>query len=135
MSIFDNLTMSQLLPPNPTDRRQAKNAFPAFPAVPGAESQAPVAAPNSNVSKILPLTTLRTIDLRGKKKSGPLFSRFCAKTRAFFEVICAPEYVQTNRLGWPSPIALKPNLGKFDGTLPVAYLRNSVDPIHAHQEA
>jgi hypothetical protein len=95
MSIFDNLTMSQLLPPNPTDRRQAKNAFPAFPAVPGAESQAPVAAPNSNVSKILPLTTLRTIDLRGKKNSGPLFSRFCAKTRVFFRGNIAPKMVRS----------------------------------------
>jgi len=31
---------------------------------------------NSNVSKILPVTTLRTIDLAGKKISDPLFSRF-----------------------------------------------------------
>jgi hypothetical protein len=49
---------------------------------------------NSNVSKILPLTTLRTIDLEGKKISGPLFSIFCAKMRVFFEVFSAPEYVQ-----------------------------------------
>ncbi len=32
--------------------------------------------PNSNVSKVLPVTTLRTIDLGGKKNSGPLFSGF-----------------------------------------------------------
>jgi hypothetical protein len=31
---------------------------------------------NSNVSKILPVTTFRTIDLGGRKISGPLFSRF-----------------------------------------------------------
>jgi hypothetical protein len=86
--------MNQPLPQSPTDRRQHENAFPAFPAAPATESQAPVAAPNSNVSKILPLTTLRTIDLRGKKISGPLFSIFCAKMRVFFEVFSAPEYVQ-----------------------------------------
>jgi hypothetical protein len=32
----------------------------------------------------LPVTTLRTIDLGGKKISGPLFSRFCTKTECFF---------------------------------------------------
>jgi hypothetical protein len=49
---------------------------------------------NSNVSKILPLTTLRTIDLGGKKNPGSLFSRFCGKMRVFFEVNIAPKYVQ-----------------------------------------
>jgi hypothetical protein len=48
---------------------------------------------NPNVSKILPLTTLRTIDLGGKKNSGPLFSRFCAKTECFFGGIYAPQSV------------------------------------------
>ncbi len=38
---------------------------------------------NFNVSKILPLTTFRTIDLGGKKNSDPLFSRFCRETRVF----------------------------------------------------
>ena len=38
---------------------------------------------NSHVSKILPLTTFRTIDLGGKKNSTPLFSRFYAKTECF----------------------------------------------------
>ncbi len=42
---------------------------------------------NSLVSKILPLTTLRTIDLGGKKNSGPLFSRFWAETRVFLTKI------------------------------------------------
>src|SRR5579863_7539998 len=47
----------------------------------------PVGEPaNSNVSKILPLTTFRTIDLAGRKNSDPLFSRFCAKTRVFLKV-------------------------------------------------
>src|SRR5579863_4728270 len=50
---------------------------------------------NFNVSKILPLTTLRTIDLAGGKISGPLFSRFCAKMRVFFEVFSALQCVQS----------------------------------------
>jgi hypothetical protein len=41
---------------------------------------------NLHVSNILPVTTLRTIDLGGKKKSDSLFSRFWAETRFFFEV-------------------------------------------------
>jgi hypothetical protein len=49
---------------------------------------------NSNVSKILPLTIFRTIDLGGKKISGRLFSRFCGELRVFLEVFSAPEYVQ-----------------------------------------
>src|SRR6202167_4250284 len=50
---------------------------------------------NSHVSKILPLTTLRTIDLGGKKISGCLFSRFCAEMSDFFQGNSAPEYVQS----------------------------------------
>jgi hypothetical protein len=42
---------------------------------------------NSNVSKILPVTTLRTIDLAGRKIPDCLFSRFCAVSRVFFEPI------------------------------------------------
>jgi hypothetical protein len=49
---------------------------------------------NSNVWNILPLTTFRTIDLAGKKNSNPLFSRFCAETRVFFEVNYALKFVQ-----------------------------------------
>jgi hypothetical protein len=49
---------------------------------------------NSNVSKILPLTTLRTIDLGGRRISGPLFSGFCAELRDFFDVFSAPKSVQ-----------------------------------------
>ena len=41
---------------------------------------------NPNVSKILPLTALRIIDLGGRKISGRLFSIFWAESKAFFEV-------------------------------------------------
>ena len=47
------------------------------------EPQAADKHDNSNVSKILPLTTLRTIDLAGRKIPGCLFSRFCAVSRVF----------------------------------------------------
>jgi hypothetical protein len=53
---------------------------------------------NSHVSKILPVTTFRTIDLGGKKNSSPLFSRFCAEMRFFFEVNSAPEYVHQRQV-------------------------------------
>src|ERR1700685_3839972 len=51
---------------------------------------------NSHVSNILPLTTFRTIDLGGKKNFDPLVSIFWEKTRVFFELNSAPEYVQKN---------------------------------------
>ena len=74
---------------------------------------------NSNVSKMLPLTTFRTIDLGGRKISGPLFSRFCAKTRVFFEVFSAPEYVQKVR---PSlPAGPESNGGLVAGLKPRAF--------------
>jgi len=53
---------------------------------------------NHNVLNVLPVTTLRTIDLQGKKKSGPLFSIFWAELSDFFERNSAPEYVQSNLL-------------------------------------
>ena len=53
---------------------------------------------NFNVSKILPVTTLRTIDLGGKKNPGPLFSIFCAKESVFFELNSAPECVHRNQI-------------------------------------
>jgi len=65
--------------------------MPGFTVVPKTEPQAIGHHDNSHVSNILPVTTLRTIDLGGKKKSGPLFSGFCAKMRVFFEVNSAPE--------------------------------------------
>jgi len=39
---------------------------------------------NFHVLNILPVTTFRTIDLEGKKNSGPLFSRFCGEESSFF---------------------------------------------------
>ena len=51
------------------------------------EPQAVVNRAKSNVSNALPLTTLRTIALGGKKNCGPLFSRFCAKMRVFLREI------------------------------------------------
>ena len=42
---------------------------------------------NSNVSRILPLTTFRTIDLGGGKNSDPLFSRFYAENESFSRCI------------------------------------------------
>jgi hypothetical protein len=55
----------------------------------GTEAQADTAY-NYNVSNILPVTTLRTIDLGGKKKSDLLFSRFCAELSVFFAGFSAP---------------------------------------------
>jgi hypothetical protein len=50
---------------------------------------------NSNVSKIVPLTTFGTIDLGGKKISGLLFSRFCAEIEIFFQQNPALRIVQS----------------------------------------
>jgi hypothetical protein len=69
------------------------------PASSRTEQQAAGEHRNSNVSKILPLTTFRTIDLAGRKNSGPLFSRFCVKMRVFFELFPAPESVH-NQTVW-----------------------------------
>jgi hypothetical protein len=59
-----------------------------------AEPQAANARYNSNVSNVLPVTTLRTIDLEGKKNSSLLFSRFCEEVRVFFEGKGAPQLGQ-----------------------------------------
>ena len=48
------------------------------------EPQAARLCDNFHAFNILPVTTFGTIDLGGKKKSGPLFSRFCAKESSFF---------------------------------------------------
>jgi hypothetical protein len=45
---------------------------------------------NHHVFHILPVTTLRTIDLECKKNYGPLFSRFWVEERVFFEGNSAP---------------------------------------------
>ena len=57
------------------------------------ELQAAAEHRNSNDSNILPVTTLRTIDLEGKKNFDPLFSKFCGEMSFFFEGIFAPECV------------------------------------------
>jgi hypothetical protein len=74
---------------------KAKAFSPALPVVPKTELQAVSERRNFNVFNILPVTTLRTIDLEGKKNSDPLFSRFCGKLSFFFEGILAPKKVQT----------------------------------------
>ena len=84
--IFDNLTGTLIV--------NAKLLKIPTSKVPKTEPEAARELHNPNVSKILPLTIFRTIDLGGRKISGPLFSRFWAKTRVFFEVNCAPEFVQ-----------------------------------------
>jgi len=66
---------------------------------------------NSNVSKILPVTTFRTIDLGGRKFVDPFFSIFCVELRVFFEVFFAQEYVQARIPGAPiEPALIKPRL-------------------------
>src|SRR5580704_17308440 len=71
---------------------------------------------NPNVLNILPLTTLRTIDLEGTKNSDPLFSIFWVETRDFFEELCtrvcaselrilASEWKIGHADGWPTLVA------------------------------
>ncbi len=43
---------------------------------------------NSNVSKILPVTTLRTIDLEGQENLRPFVFWILAKTKSFFPTKC-----------------------------------------------
>jgi hypothetical protein len=82
LRIFDNLTGTPIVNGKLLEIPTSK--------VPKAEPEASRKSRNSNVSKILPLTTFRTIDLGGGKISGRLFSRFCAEIRVFFELDCAP---------------------------------------------
>jgi len=82
LRIFDNLTGTPIV--------NGKLLEIPISKVPEMEPEAAGKLRNSNVSKILPLTTFRTIDLGGGKISGRLFSRFCAKMRVFFELNCAP---------------------------------------------
>jgi hypothetical protein len=64
------------------------------------ESQVVGQCHNFHVFYILPATTFRTIDLEGMKKSGPLFSRFCAKESVFFERIRAHVQPVAGILPW-----------------------------------
>jgi hypothetical protein len=61
------------------------------------EPQAAAYHRNYNVFYILPVTTLRTIDLEGKKNYDPLFSIFYAEMSVFFEGNPAPQYVHENQ--------------------------------------
>jgi hypothetical protein len=72
-----------------------RNHRPGAPAVSKRELRASTPHHNSNVLNILRVTTLRTIDLGGKKNSGPLFSRFCGKLSVFFQGNFAPKLVQS----------------------------------------
>jgi hypothetical protein len=78
-----------------TDHRERETLRPrSSTCSPKTEPQAVEPHRNSNVWNILPVTTLRTIDLRGTKNSDRLFSRFCTEMRAFFEGHIAPKRVQ-----------------------------------------
>ena len=87
-----NCNVSKILPPNHQGQRNLGRVFSIVCAETRVFSRA-AKTHNSNVSKILPVTTLRTIDLGGKKNSDPLFSRFCAKTESFFGLFSAPKSV------------------------------------------
>jgi hypothetical protein len=92
--IFDNPTVGAALDrPNCESgqlRRRREPLPSSIPVVPETEPQAARHRDNSHVFWILSVTTLRTIDLGGKKIFDPLFSRFCAEMRVFFERNLAP---------------------------------------------
>jgi len=79
---------------SPTNPGKGGSLFASFTCCSKTELQAVGEHNNSNVLNILPVTTLRTIDLGGKKKTGPLFSRFCGELSVFFEGNLAPKLVQ-----------------------------------------
>jgi len=90
---FDNLTRAQhwAMPTAQSDQHGRRRKLrPALAVVPKRASE----HDNPNVWNILPVTTLRTIDLEGRKNSDPLFFRFWAERRDFVEGKSAPEYVQ-----------------------------------------
>ena len=94
---FDNLTVTQLqaIPTPGLDQFMAKTkTCSALHLQSKDEPHAAACHRNSHVFYILPVTTLRTIDLGGRKISNSLFSRFCAETDVFFEGFSAPECVQ-----------------------------------------
>jgi hypothetical protein len=99
--IFDNLTRTQFLGGalSPTRHREGQSfCYQAIQfAVPLRNYRHSECRDNFHVLNIVPLTTLRTIDLGGKKNSGPLFSRFCPEQRVFFEGDSAPECVHPKR--------------------------------------
>src|SRR5208282_1220632 len=94
---FDNLTWTQPLDHqrlSPTNPGEGGSLFASFTCCSKTELQAVGEHRNSNVLNILPVTTLRTIDLAGKKKSVPLFSIFCVKLSVFPRGNLAPKMVQ-----------------------------------------
>ena len=98
MSIFDNPTNERSLQPlNSTNYREGKGPCSRSISMrsPKTELRAVKRHCNFRVLNILPVTTLRTIDLGGKKIPGLLFSRFCAEASVFFELV--------KLLGLPSP--------------------------------
>jgi hypothetical protein len=84
---------------------KVKAPFHSFTPRSKAELQAAAEPHNSNVSNILPVTTLRTIDLEGKKNSGLLFSGFCVEREIFLTENAAPRLVQ---IRWPLSQVSKP---------------------------
>ena len=89
MSIFDNLTTERSLEPlNLTDHPEGEGPCSRSISMrsPKTELRAVRHHHNSNDSKILPVTTLRTIDLEDKKISDPLFSRFCPEASVFSDL-------------------------------------------------
>ena len=79
---------------------------------------------NPHISNILPLTTLRTIDLGDKKNSTPLLSIFCDKTEFFFEDLLHQKVCiaimglrQLTQSVWPARRAFSKSLAIFKPTL------------------
>jgi hypothetical protein len=88
---------------------EGEGPFPQFTCRSKAELQAAAEPRNSNVSNILSVTTLRTIDLAGKENPGLLFSRFCVERKIFFNPKLHHDYC---KLGGHSPRSRKArNLG------------------------
>jgi hypothetical protein len=94
---------------------------------------------NSNVSKILPVTTFRTIDLGGKKNSSPLFSRFCEEQRVFFDTpfgrYSGCRSIQsTTALAWLKNLGLRTG-GSYQGSpLGVPQASPSTTPLGAESD-
>jgi len=75
---------------------------------------------NSNVLNILPVTTLRTIDLGGKENSDPLLSRFCEELSGFSKGNSAPERVHSRVPGSDTWAGLKKETGLGEDDRPLS---------------
>jgi hypothetical protein len=71
--------------PSPTNWVKAKTIVRLYPRSSRTEPRTGRDHDNPNALNILPVTTLRTIDLGGKKKYDPLFSIFCEEASVFLE--------------------------------------------------